>query len=757
MISLEIVVTSIALLIFGLLLVLAAFRVRFREMATLHLALYLAMGFIATLSHLTDALQFTPLPGTSYNPVSELALLVMVLAFGALTLSFLGKPRTILLGYWAAALIIIVIWDIFAFNRGNLYNSALIPGISNILLVSALGWILAIGTGLVSLITEFRQRQSAKYLNRLRYWLIASTLLGTSGLIRFVNPDIFYWAGLPLVLIGSILASYVVLSYETPDINLIIGRALHYIGLTGALAVVFYFSLASTVIISRSALDPGNLLFWSVILAILLAVVVPPLVRSIGRFLNRIIFGKKDRDEKQVIKHYSQSFSGALDMQRLGNTVINLMIETLGIEQGVVFVNDRGGAGGTSLRPLASVGVTGLETGYFNADSPFINHFRNGKNLLHQYDIDVLPDFRSLGTEEREWLSRLEMELHVPIIRHRDLVGLLSFGPRSGGTAYYEEDVDLMIALAEQTALAMDSAQLFEQLATVNREVGLLSERLEGLDQEKGDFLSIASHELRTPLTHILGYSRMLLDLTEEELRDPEYVKKMTEGIAMGSERMKDVIDVMLTVTEANVGEMNLFKGPVSLVDVIDQAGRPFLSAFDERRIAFGKNGLENLPIVEADGTRLVQVFENLISNAIKFTPDGGMVRIDGRVTLLDDDTESIEVAVIDNGIGIDPEYHERIFERVFRIDDSEHHSTGKTKFKGAGPGLGLSLVKAIAEAHGGQVRVESPGYDEVNCPGSTFYFLFPLRPVTASEETRKQSQIETAHWRSKDLKPTEN
>jgi signal transduction histidine kinase len=751
MISFEIVITSIALLIFGLLLVLAGFRVRRNETVTLHLTIYLGLGFVANLSRMSDILGVTPLPGTGYNPFTGLALLAMVLSFGALTLSFLKKRQAVLLAYWVGVIAFLLLWYFFRTNLGSLGNFELIPGVRNVLLISALGWIFSIGTSLASLSSEFRRHQPVKYLNRLRYWLIATTLLGTSGLILFVNPGIFYWAGLPLVLIGSILASYVILSYETPDINIIIGRALYYISLTGALALIFYFSLAITVIISRSALDPGNLLFWSVFLALLLAIIVPLLWRSIGRFLTRIIFGKRDRDDKQVIKHYSQSFSGALDMQRLGNTVINLMIETLGIEQGVVFVNDRGGAGGISLRPLASVGIGEIQTGYFSAGSPVIDHFRGGHNLLHQYDVDVLPEFSDLDEQEREWLLSLGMELHVPILRHRDLVGMMSFGPRSSGTAYYEEDVELMIALGEQTALAMDSAQLFEQLATVNREAGLLNERLAGLDQEKGDFLSIASHELRTPLTHILGYSRMLLDLTEEELGDPEYVKSMTEGIALGSERMKDVIDVMLDVTEAHVGEMNLFKGPVSLVEVIDQATRPFLPAFDERRIAFGKNGLENLPVVEADGTRLVQAFENLIGNAVKFTPDGGMVRLDGRITLLADDTEAIEIAVIDNGIGIDPEYHERIFEKVFRIEDADHHSTGKTKFKGAGPGLGLSLVKAIAEAHGGLVRVDSSGYDELNCPGSTFYFVIPTKPAFDEQESRKQSQIETAHWRSKD------
>ncbi len=748
MITSEIIVFLIVLIVFGLLFVLAGLRLRSTKVTVIHLFIFSSLGFTTSLLQLMSSLEIASLLGFSYDLLSSLMLLATILTFGALTLRFLNTAKNILIAYWSAAIVILLLWAILAFNllTINTINAALI--------LYGIGWSLSVLTAFITLGTQFRKQQSAKHLNRLRYWLISTTLITVSGLIYIFSSGIFYWAGESLILIGSILVGYTVLSYHTPDLNLLVGRALLNLSITGVLTVIFYLSLASTIIISRSPLNRINLFFWSIFAAIFLAGISRPLWLLSNRLFARIIFGKKYRDDKQIIRKYSQRVSTALDIQRLGDIVIDLMIETLGIEQGAIFVHERGGEQQVILSPLSSVGIQNIKAGQFNIDSLFVDYFRKGDRFLHQYDIDVLPTFNDLRTEERDWLSEMGMELYVPILRNRELVGMLTFGPRSQGTAYYEEDIDLMIALADQAALAIDSARLFEQLATINQEAGSLSEQLAGMDQNKSDFLSIASHELRTPLTHIHGYSRMLLELTEEELKDPTYVKTLIEGIVKGSDRMKTVVDIMFDVTEAHIGDMSLFLGPVALADVIELATRPFLPALDERRIAFGTQALKELPVIEADGTRLVQAFENLIGNAIKYTPDGGMVTVSGRAIVMEDVGSAVEFTVTDTGIGIDKEYQEQIFEKFFRIDDTEHHSTGSTKFKGAGPGLGLTLVKGIATAHGGQVWVESLGADEVNLPGSKFFFTIPLHPVTPTEDGHpKQSQIETIHWRSKDLK----
>ncbi len=752
----ESIVPLIVTLILGFLLIPAFLRARLRDSMVWYLIIYLIMSFALSLTRLLDLLALPLLPETTYTLIIAFTQLAIGLVFGALTLSFLKRETAALIKYWGAALIVLIVWGLLAFDVREWQTAAASAAaglpLTPALLVTIAGWLLGLGVSIAATFSDFRKRQQpAQFLNKLRYWLVAITFLTATGLVLFINPTLFIWVGLPLLAVSSILVDYTVLSYHTPDLSLLLGRALRYLIITVILFIILFLCLATTVIITNRGFYPTEQLLWLMaLLSVLLAMILPPLWNMSNRLFTRIIFGKTSQDQQQIIKRYSRTISSVLEMNRLGDTIINLMIETLAIERGIIFINERSG-GNVALRPLSSVGMGELEIpmGYFASESPFVNALRETDKVISQYDVDTLPRFRSMSNDERAWLAQLKMEFYVPIIRQRELIGLLTFGAPAQGGTYYEEDFDLMMALGEQASLAIDSARLFTQLSMINEEVGELTNQLAGLDQDKSDFLSIASHELRTPLTHIHGYSRMLLDLTEEELQNPQYVKSIIEGVAKGSERMKDVVDMMFDVTEADEGEINLFLGPVALDEVIEQAARPFISALDERRIAFQAN-VKDLPTVEADGTRLMQVFENLIGNAIKYTPDGGMVTVEGRPTVMDNIGQAVEIVVIDTGIGIDKKYHERIFEKFFRIDDTDHHSTGKTKFKGAGPGLGLTLVKGIARAHGGKAWVESEGYDETTMPGSKFHFVIPLH--SASNAKAPQSQIETRHWRGDDI-----
>jgi signal transduction histidine kinase len=256
---------------------------------------------------------------------------------------------------------------------------------------------------------------------------------------------------------------------------------------------------------------------------------------------------------------------------------------------------------------------------------------------------------------------------------------------------------------------------------------------LKQIDKTKTNFIQISAHELRTPLTLIMGYSQMLEQDTE---KDPE-LKKLATGILEGAERMSDVVDSMLDVSRIDSDALFLRKTSMQIEPVIKKIQKGFESAFEERKLKFKTEGLEKLPAFSADPDMLQKVFYHLIMNAIKYTPDGGEVKVVGKYRNGKNPPE-VEVAVVDTGIGVDPSKKDAIFEKFHQTGEVLLHSSGKTKFKGGGPGLGLAIARGIVQAHGGKIWVESKGYNEEKLPGSKFIVSFPLQ-----KESKKESEQE--------------
>lgn len=249
------------------------------------------------------------------------------------------------------------------------------------------------------------------------------------------------------------------------------------------------------------------------------------------------------------------------------------------------------------------------------------------------------------------------------------------------------------------------------------------NETLRKIDKTKTNFISISAHELRTPLTLIMGYSQML----EQDLKDQPELQKLAHGILEGSERMTDVVESMLDVSRIDSNALILRKSSVQIDSVIRSVQKEFSPAFEERNIRFAVEGLDRLPSVTADPDMLHKVFYHLVMNAIKFTPDGGNVKVSGRY-VNGAEPPQLEVVVCDTGVGIDPGMHEVIFNKFSQTGEVLMHSSGKTKYKGGGPGLGLAIARGIVQAHGGRIRVESPGHNEETFPGSRFIVSLPVQ-----------------------------
>lgn len=248
------------------------------------------------------------------------------------------------------------------------------------------------------------------------------------------------------------------------------------------------------------------------------------------------------------------------------------------------------------------------------------------------------------------------------------------------------------------------------------------NETLKHIDKTKTNFIQISAHELRTPLTLIMGYSQLL---NQDLKKDPE-LQKLAQGILEGSERMADVINSMLDASRIDSDSLVLRRANIEIERVIRKVHKGFETALSERNLTFKTEGLEKLPTFSADPDMLQKVFYHLIMNAIKYTPDGGEVKIVGKYRNGKKPPE-LEIAVCDTGIGVDPGMQDSIFEKFHQTGEVLLHSSGKTKFKGGGPGLGLAIARGIVQAHGGKIWVESSGYNETKLPGSKFIVSFPI------------------------------
>jgi signal transduction histidine kinase len=246
---------------------------------------------------------------------------------------------------------------------------------------------------------------------------------------------------------------------------------------------------------------------------------------------------------------------------------------------------------------------------------------------------------------------------------------------------------------------------------------------LEQMDRTKVSFIHISAHELRTPLTLIQGYSYMLQQMAK---KDPE-LETLANGLMEGYNRMEEVVNSMLDVSKIDSKTLDLSQEKAKISFIIAKAKKPFESALKERNLEFTTKGLDDLPVISADTDLLHKVYYHVIMNAIKYTPDGGKITVCGKVVEESPGSSEIETCVTDTGIGIAEQNQEVVFEKFYQTGEVLMHSSGKTKFKGGGPGLGLAIARGIVEAHGGRIWLESPGYDETTFPGTTVYIRLPV------------------------------
>jgi DNA-binding LacI/PurR family transcriptional regulator/signal transduction histidine kinase len=364
-----------------------------------------------------------------------------------------------------------------------------------------------------------------------------------------------------------------------------------------------------------------------------------------------------------------------------------------------------------------------------------------GTNIYHtiaqQSEPMMFPDVKNMqGWNQPEWLPEDRSWLGIPLHSKHRVTGMITLS-RSAPAAFSQDDILLATTFAVQAGIALDNARLYDELTRFNQMMERMVEQrvdelnnayttLEKLDKNKSDFIQVAAHELRTPLTVIKGYMGMIK--SDVTMLGNSSLMQAIDGVLQGTNRLHQIVNSMLDVARLENQILTPHLEKVTLGPILRLIQKDYAGDLAARQITIDLDSeINQCPELLADPQLLQKALDNVIVNAVKFTPDGGSISISAQPIKANGGAEYCEIRIHDTGIGIDLANHKIVFEKLYQLGKVELHSSGRTTFKGGGPGLGLAIAAGIVKAHKGNIWVESPGYDEDKLPGSTFIMQIPL------------------------------
>jgi K+-sensing histidine kinase KdpD len=346
--------------------------------------------------------------------------------------------------------------------------------------------------------------------------------------------------------------------------------------------------------------------------------------------------------------------------------------------------------------------------------------FNSGKPLLltsREKVAEAMSNLQSgnLSALERS-LGRSPLPistLAVPITAGNQKFGVFVLEVVQRPNVFSQDDIAFVQSLADLLAITIDRLRLADQLSN--------NEQVREIDRMRSEVMAILSHELRMPLTSIKGYSTalMLEDVNWEPEKNQEFLHLIDAEVDSMQSMIKDILDSALI----DVGQMKLELQPLRLQHIA-RAVAGEIQRYSEIHHILCDFPVD-FPIVEGDPRWIKQVFRNVLENALKYSPDGGLIVIRGEVRPSD-----VVVRVADQGIGISPEDLIPLFEKYFRVRSTE-------RLHVSGTGLGLPVARSIIEAHGGRIWAES----QIDC-GTTVYFSLPKAELMDEEDDCHDAKI---------------
>ena len=507
--------------------------------------------------------------------------------------------------------------------------------------------------------------------------------------------------------------------------------------------------------------------------------VVQAIVRDIT-LKKKAEYDIRTRNRKlSILNDLITRISHSLDLNSVMEMALHESMELLGAEGGMIHLFEDG-----SLTLVAQKTFLGPDFPILEGESPTLNYpcrmatSRRCASLAEGTGVECAI---ALSARKSGWKS----SAGIPLLGGKRLIGVMHILSRLE-KEYIAENMGFLTTLGNQIGVGIAHARMFEELKLQREEllrshrlleknslhlefsqrrlsknlklVEQANQELERLDKMKNQFIGMISHEFRTPLTSVISGTEFLM--ANHAYIEREEIRHIAELIHSSGSQLNETVSHLLKVVRIDNDSQVLSGAVIRLDEILDFVREGFDSVFAERGHRFSMKGVDSIPLFYGEREFLVEIFTQLLGNAVKFTPDGGEISISAQIVdrpLLEGKSDILrrfnqrfydqigckyymQLEIRDSGIGVAIEEQLKVFDKFYEIGDIRHHSTGKHKFQGKGTGLGLTIVKGMIEAHGGMIWMESPATDDPDNPGSAFFLLLPL------EEDNSQSAFPFMH-----------
>ncbi len=426
--------------------------------------------------------------------------------------------------------------------------------------------------------------------------------------------------------------------------------------------------------------------------------------------------GADEQERLAALYRVSRWLGTSLDLDQVIGGVMDAVIALTGAERGLLALLD-GEQNRLRVRAarnfdLERAGGAGVEARRLPVSSTMLESVLNSERGLATTNAQTDPRFAG---QDSVTLYALRSVMCAPLRARGQTLGLIYVDNRAQEGVFTGKDLELLEALAAQAAAAIDNARLYArtdgELAERVAELERLNQALQAANQAKNKFISLVTHELRIPMTSIKGYTDLLRQGAVGPLNEAQL--NFLEIVRSNIDRMAALVSDLADINHIETGRVRLRLQPTPLDQVVEDALNNVQTRLQEKNLRLELEIPAGLPPVSADPDRLVQVLNNLLSNAWKYTPAGGSIRLRAAAEEAAGGGK-VRLEVQDSGIGISEADAPRLFEQFFRSEEAQVRAE-------QGWGLGLSVSRLLVELMGGEIGFHSrPG------EGSTFWVLLP-------------------------------